>query len=99
MGNLAGLLAEANKLEEAEQLCREMIELAKKLPPGNEKKLAFGLNALGVTLRKQNKLAEGERVAREGLDIAKKILAVGEPALGTTVCNLARLLMAQSKYE
>jgi len=74
LNNLALVLAEQDKFDQAEPLLRESLEMNKKLF-GNENPLgANTLTSLAKLLDREGKLQEADTVGREAVAMQKKLL-------------------------
>jgi tetratricopeptide (TPR) repeat protein len=99
LANLGVILGEQGRLKEAEDACRELLALEKRLQGEESIAVARALSNLGDTLTKQGKLPEGEAMLREALAMKKKVLKPENPSIAFTLNSLAELLRQIGKLE
>jgi tetratricopeptide (TPR) repeat protein len=95
MGNLATVLAQQDKLPEAETLLRAVVAAQNRAP--GAARPSISKSNLADVLRRQGKLDESEALLREALDAQRKM---GERTLSeaSTLAGLGRTLGAQGRY-
>jgi tetratricopeptide (TPR) repeat protein len=100
LNNLAALLHDEGKYDEAERLCREALEIrCQRFPRQNHRDIAQGLNNLAAVLRAQGKYTEAEPLFREALEMRRQLSRGQATAvLALSLMNLAAVLHSQKKY-
>jgi serine/threonine protein kinase len=101
MQNLAGVLQlreDPSKLEEAENLLRQGLEMRRRLPPGHPM-IAESLSGLSMLLVERRQFEEAEERAREALGMRQTVLPAGHPDLAASYNNLAYVLRHAGKYH
>jgi tetratricopeptide (TPR) repeat protein len=89
LNNLAMLLLDTNRLDEAEPLMRRMLRI---MEAHNYSDLAGGLNNVALLLRMTNRLSEAEPLYRRALVINEASLGKDHPHIARNLNNLAQLL-------
>ena len=94
---VAGILAERNRLAQAEKMFREVIAAQQRILGEEHPDTLRSMNGLGITLWRQGKNVEAEKVHRVVLEAQRREL--GEEHVDTlrSVVNLATALMGQYK--
>ncbi len=95
--NLAELYEKQNRLEEAEALLLQAIEIDRQALSADHPGLATELNNLAELYYGQNRLEEAEPLFLEAIAVGKKALPADHPSLGTFSHNLAALLAASDR--
>jgi len=96
LNNLALLLADTNRLSEAEPLYRRALAIGEKSLGPDHPAIAIRLNNLAGLLRATNRLSEAEPLYRRSLAIVES-LGPDHPDVATCLNNLARLTAAGHK--
>ncbi|MBI4797980.1 MAG: tetratricopeptide repeat protein [Desulfarculus sp.] len=99
LNNLAGVLEDQGKLEEAEELYRQAMAIGEKTIGKEHPNYATLLNNLAGVLEDQGKLEEAEELYRQALDIDEKTIGKEHPIYAIRLNNLARVLWKQGKLE
>ncbi|KAJ8598954.1 hypothetical protein CTAYLR_009933 [Chrysophaeum taylorii] len=99
INELALLLRDQGKLEEAEPLFRRAIEIGKVTLGENHPDLAKWRSNLGGLLEHQGKYDEAEPLYRRAIEIGKVTLGENHPGLATWLNNLGGLLHKKGKLE
>jgi tetratricopeptide (TPR) repeat protein len=94
----AGTLRMMNRLDEAEKLYREILELRRTESKEHCEELPKALNNLAIVRRIQGDLDESEALYREALDHQNKIWGPEHPSTLLVLQNLAGTLSLQKKY-
>src|SRR5881392_3339255 len=76
---LGDALMHMHKLEEAETVSRQAVEMQRSLVGNNDPDLVSALNTLGVVLQRARKLDEAEALFREALAIKTRLLGPEHP--------------------
>jgi CHAT domain-containing protein/tetratricopeptide (TPR) repeat protein len=92
LSNLAGLLADTNRMAEAEPLYRRALAIDEKSRGADHPDVARALNNLALLLRKSNRLGEAEPLYRRALAIDEKRYGPEHPRVAIRLSNLALLL-------
>jgi tetratricopeptide (TPR) repeat protein len=89
----------AGKLDEAENLFRESLELSRKTCPDNKAQIATMLHELGRCLLEAGKMAESEYLLRQSLDIERTIHPDNKGKIAATTHVLGRCLLNKGKPD
>jgi tetratricopeptide (TPR) repeat protein len=92
LNNLALLLADTNRIVEAEPLLRRALAMDEKNFGQDHPEVATDLSNLAELLRATNRLPEAELLMRRALAIAEKSYDPYHPTVATRLSNLAGLL-------
>jgi serine/threonine-protein kinase len=95
---LGWILHEWNRLDDAEVLMREALEVWRALG-SDSVGLSRTLNDLAGLLMNQGRLEEGEEMATEALAIRRAIYPASDRAIAITANNLANIHMLQGRNE
>jgi tetratricopeptide (TPR) repeat protein len=95
MNNLGILYKEQGKIDEAEKLYRESLEIKRLL--GDKKGIAMSLNNLGILYKGQGKIEEAERLFNESLEIKRQLGY--KQGIGMSLNDLGNLYKDQGKIE
>jgi tetratricopeptide (TPR) repeat protein len=94
---LAQLLRKRARFEEAEVMCRRVVELRNKLGgPAIDHAEAF--DNLALVLAEEEKYGEAEELFRRALAISEKEVGPEHRKTGTKLCNLATMLWSQRRF-
>jgi tetratricopeptide (TPR) repeat protein len=99
MINVASVLSDQGKYEEAEMIYRQTLKLQRKVLPQTDPAILVTLNGLGTVLGEQSKHEEAEIIHRQTLELRRKVLGEEDHAILTSMNNLAATLFRQGKYE
>jgi tetratricopeptide (TPR) repeat protein len=99
LNNLALLLKDTNRLEEAEPLMRRALAIDEKSYGPEHPKVAIDLNNLAALLQDTNRLAEAEPLMRRALAIDEKSYGPEHPKVAIRLNNLAQLLQDTNRLE
>ena len=97
--NLARLLHDTNRLEEAEPLMRRALEIDEAALGKWHPIVAVLLNNLAMLLKDTNRLEEAESLARRALEIDEVALGERHPTVAVDLNNLALLLKDTNRLE
>ena len=97
--NLAVLLEDQGKLNEAEPLFRESLEGSRRTLGDTHPSTLTSINNLGSLLLAQGKLSEAELLLREALEVKRRTLGDTHPSTLASINNLASLLQAHGKLD
>ena len=92
LNNLAQLLQDTNRLEEAEPLMRRALAIDEKSYGPEHPNVAIRLNNLAQLLQATNRLEEAEPLMRRALAIDEKSYGPEHPDVARDLNNLAQLL-------
>ena len=99
MNNLAMLLKDTNRSEEAETLMRRALEIDEAAFGEQHPATATSLNNLANLLHATNRLEEAEPLMRRALEIDESTFGEKHPATATGLNNLAMLLKDSNRIE
>lgn len=94
--NLASVLSETDRIEEAEKMFRQSIGIQETLLGPDHPDFAIGLNNLAAILNETNRVEEAEALLRRTLSIMEAFYGLDNINVVTCLCNLATLY-ARSK--
>ena len=97
--NLAMLLRDTNRVEEAEPLLRRALEIDEAALGGQHPTVAIRLNNLAILLRDTNRIEEAEPLLRQALEIDKAALGDQHPTVAMYLSNLGMLLRDTNRVE
>jgi len=97
--NLASCLYEHGRVEEAEQMQRELHEVQKRTLGAEHPHTLLAASNLATFLMRQSKHAEAEQMLRELQVAQERVFGVEHPNTLTTVSNLANSLADQGKHD
>ena len=89
------LLAKKGKYEEAEPLCREVLEVRRETLGNRHPHTLIAMGTLAVELHSQGKYDEAEPLFREVLEATRETLGNRQPATLTSINDLGMLLQAK----
>jgi tetratricopeptide (TPR) repeat protein len=95
LNNLAALLCDQGKYEEADELFRQTLAIHRKLHGDEHPDIARSLSNLGEVLAKRGKYDEAERLVREAITMQRKLVGEGQPDVGLMLTALAETLLAK----
>jgi tetratricopeptide (TPR) repeat protein len=98
LGELADFLAEQNRSEEAEQLCRQLLHLQRPLLPADHPDLAFPLTSLGDLLSVTGRAKEAEPLLQEALALREKKLPASNWRTAHSRSILGHCLAQQRRF-
>ena len=99
LNNLALLLQDTNRLEEAEPLFRRALAIDEAAYGATHPSVATDLNNLASLLRDTNRLEEAEPLFRRALAIDEAAYGATHPSVATHLNNLASLLRDTNRLE
>ena len=94
---LVNALRFQDKLEEAERLARDLVDLSTKVMGPDHPSTAVVLEGLGKVLARARKDEEAEKVYRDALSLRQKVLGMDHPQTLTSMTELEVVLRRQSK--
>lgn len=97
--NLAHLLSETNRIEEAEPLMRWALKINQAIFGNQHSIVATNLNNLAILLIGTGRLEEAETLLRQTLKIDEAITEGHDPSVATHLSNLAMLLADTNRIE
>ena len=99
LNNLAGVLANTNRLNEAEPLFRRALKIHERSLGKNHPQIATDLNNLANLLHDTNRLKEAESLYRRALKILEEQSEINRPEIALSINNLALLLVDTNRLE
>ena len=99
LNNLAALLQDTNRLEEAEPLMRRALAIDEQSYGPDHPNVARDLNNLAQLLQATNRLPEAEPLMRRALAIDEQSYGPEHPDVATGLNNLAQLLKATNRLR
>ena len=99
LNNLASLLYNQGKYDQAESLCQRALAIREKILGAEHPDTAINLNYLAHLLSNQGKYDQAEPLYQRALAIQEKILSAEHPNTANSLNNLAVLLKDQGKYD
>ncbi|MDZ4756455.1 MAG: serine/threonine-protein kinase [Phycisphaerae bacterium] len=99
LGQLGRVRAAQQRLDEAEHLYREAIELERQAFAPDSLRTIATKNNLAVLLRQRGQLDEAERLAREVYETRRARQTADHPETLTTQSNWAMMLVSRRKFE
>ena len=99
VNNLAELLRDTNRLDEAEPFYRRVIEIFEANDPDKQPNYAGALNNLAGLLQATNRLDEAEPLYRRALAIDEASFGPDHPNVARDLNNLAGLLYAKNRLD
>jgi serine/threonine protein kinase/tetratricopeptide (TPR) repeat protein len=95
---LAQVLGHQGKLDEAEAMLRQALDMERKLV-GLDGDVSTSLNNLGLALDNRGQYAEAEKIHREALAMNRKFEGNESKDVATSLNNLAVVLQEQQKFD
>ncbi|XTI89188.1 Tetratricopeptide repeat-domain-containing protein [Cenococcum geophilum] len=89
MNNLAVVIVNQGKYEEAEQICRHTLELKEKVLGREHPDTLSSMSKLAVVFRNQGKYEEAEQVRRQALELKENVLGREHPDTPGSMYDLA----------
>ena len=99
LNDLALVLHDQARLEEAEALYRRSLAIAREVHGGTHPAVASTLNNLAVLLHDQGDLAGAEELHRRSLDLRRRLYGDRHPAVALAAYNVARLAHKQGRLD
>jgi tetratricopeptide (TPR) repeat protein len=99
MNNLAVVLRDQGKYEQAEEMRRQTLGLQETVLSKEHPETLTGMNNLAMVLRDQGKYEQAEKMWRQTLELQETVLGKEHPSTLTSMNNLAVVLNDQGKYE
>lgn len=99
MNNLASALFSDRKFEQAEPVCRNIVDNAAKLYGENHTKTLTAMNNLAMTLYALEKLPEAESFLRRTVEGRRTVLGNNDRRTAMSIYNLGLILADQGKDE
>ena len=99
LNNLAVLLLDTNRLDEAESLIRRALAIDERSYGPNHPMIAIRLNNLALLLQDTNRLAEAESLMRRALAINEWLYGPHHPSVARDLNNLAVLLQDTNRLD
>ncbi len=101
---LGGIYQKLGKLDLADPLLAAALEERRKLPAGDNRKVADSLVALGLLRKDQGKLDEAETLVRQGLEMNRRAQSVSSPDAARAdtaraMVALGSVLEVRAKYD
>lgn len=99
LGDYAGLLREAGRFTEAEQVVREAIAVGKRIAPQGHPELVRGIRDLGIAQRNRGEHVEAEQLLESALQMSRSVF--GEVSMEVVLCmmELAELYQFTGRAE
>jgi tetratricopeptide (TPR) repeat protein len=98
MKDLAVSLEMTGRLNEAEKLERDALEIQRRVLGNDHPDTLTSMNNLAFTLRREGRYPEAEQLFREALDIRRRVLGNDHPATAGSMSNLAITLAREGRY-
>ncbi len=98
LDSLAVAYYELDRLEEAEALHREALEIRRRLVGEESEAFATSLNNVALLSHRAGRLEEAEPLYRRALSIKEALLGTGSPSLVSALNNLALLLNDRGEF-
>ncbi|KAK0728575.1 hypothetical protein B0T26DRAFT_869597 [Lasiosphaeria miniovina] len=99
MSNLAIVIDNQGKYEEAEQIYRQALQLTEKVLGKEHPSTLNSMNNFANMLDRQGKYEEAKQMDRQALQLREKVLGKEHPSTLDSMNNLAIVLDRQGKYE
>jgi tetratricopeptide (TPR) repeat protein len=99
MDNLATVLSEQGKYEQAEKMHRHALRLYEKVLGKEHPDTLMSMNNLATVLNDQGKYEQAEEMHRQELRLCEMVLGKEHPSTLMSMNNLAEVLRHQGKYE
>ena len=99
MNNLALVLNQQGKYEEAEEMHRQALALRETVLGKEHPNTLRSMNNLALVLESQGKYEEAEEIYRQALALKETVLGKEHPDTLGSINNLALVLESQGKYE
>lgn len=99
MNDLASSLFSERKFEQAESVCRSVVENAAKLYGDGHTKTLTAMNNLAMTLFALKRLPEAESILRQTIEGRRNVLGSNDRRTAMSIYNLGLILTDQSKDE
>lgn len=99
LNSLAGIFENHGKYQEAVNLLKEAIEIAKETIGTKHPEYATRLNNLAVAYGAQGKYNEAIELYKEAIEIAKETIGIKHPSNACYLNNLAAVYKDQGKYN
>jgi non-specific serine/threonine protein kinase/serine/threonine-protein kinase len=96
--NLGVVLQALGRLDEAEPVCREAVDLGRRIRPDHPKTLV-SINNLGKLLERQGKLDEAARYYQEALEAFRRVVGDDHADTLSAMGNLADLYTTQGRLQ
>ena len=99
MNNLAIVLQDTGRIEEAEPLMRRALQIDEATFGDQHPEVATVLNNLANLLKESDRIEEAEPMARRALEIAKTAFNDQHPTVATISISLAQILTKTSQFS
>jgi ankyrin repeat protein/tetratricopeptide (TPR) repeat protein len=99
MNNLAAVLRDQGKYQEAESMHRQALATRERLLGKEHPDTLTSMNNLAAVLRDQGKYQEAESMHRQALATRERLLGMEHPDTLRSISNLALVLRDQGRYE
>jgi tetratricopeptide (TPR) repeat protein len=99
MNNLARVLSDQGKYEQAEEMHRQVLRLSETVLGKEHPDTLSSMNNLAEVLSCQGKYEQAEEMHRQVLRLSETVLGKEHPNTLTSMNNLAEVLSRQGKYE
>jgi len=97
--NLAIVLRQQRRNQEAEPLYREALAICRDLGPDSEPDIATLLTNLVTMLSEQGRYEEAEPLAKESLDLHRKLFGEEDPRTAMVLNRCGMLLVRQERFD
>lgn len=92
LGNVASILGTLGRLEEAERVQRQVLEIRRQLYPEEHPQMARSYFELGSVLNARGELDDAIALVERSLEIRRAVLEEGHPHIAMTQVSLAAIL-------
>lgn len=98
LGNVASILGTLGRLEEAERVQRQVLEIRRQLYPEEHPQMARSYFELGSVLNARGELDGAIELVERSLEIRRAVLEEGHPHIAMTQVSLAAILTRAYRY-
>jgi tetratricopeptide (TPR) repeat protein len=99
LNNLAQVLQDTNRLQEAERLMKRALKIDEQSLGPDDPKIAIRLNNLAQLLQDTNRLQEAEPLMKRALEIDEQSFGPNHPKVAIDLNNLAQLLKDTNRLQ
>lgn len=97
--NLALVLDDKGKADEAIEKYKEALDLGKKVHKTDNEEIASILNAIGIFYKNSSNLSEAEKFYLESLEMYRRLYNGDNRELASTICNTGNFYFYLGKYD
>ena len=99
LGTLGISYSQSGSFDKAEALCKEALEMSRRLYNGYNSDLAISINNMGMVFLDESRYKEAEPLYIESLEMNRRLYRGDNPDLATSINNLAKLYQAMGRYK